>query len=139
MGHKGHMAIQNPDYNPEWEALYDYHRAQYERLRDELNAKCRKEGLRITDPEFDRLSKEQDFHHNTCLHCLDTLQHKTVQDFAHWLFHNFELTIDKSFIPPFEGFKTLEEARQAWQYLRDLEAKREEEEQSRREEAEMKS
>ncbi|MCB1563885.1 MAG: hypothetical protein KDJ75_09950 [Alphaproteobacteria bacterium] len=113
------MAIQNPDYNPEWEALYNYHHEQRIRLRDE------KETKDFTDPEFDRLSREQNFHHSICLHCLNSLQHKTTQDYARWLFSLSLKPIDKNLIPPFESFETFDQVDRAYDYAKSLIKKRE--------------
>lgn len=69
---------------------------------------------------LEQLKAELAFHHQICLHCLDTLQHKTVADYAAWLFGNFYTGEDESFVPPSEGFKTMQEARGAFSYLQDI-------------------
>lgn len=87
MRHKHVMLIHNPDYNPDWEAIHDFHHDQRARLQREINALM--ESYSSTESgKLKRLEKERSFHNATCLRCLDTYQHKTVQDFVKWSLEN---------------------------------------------------
>lgn len=114
------MTIKNPDYNSGWEAIHDYHHNERERLRKTIKAWHRNF---CADSDFNilhELKKKFEFHHQTCLRCLDTLQHRSVQDYYDWLLKNSEPPVEESFLPPKEGFKSVEDVRKAWKILKGL-------------------
>lgn len=126
------MPTINPDYKPDWEALHDHHAAERKRILEKQNALMEqdgefyKQGLQHDAPERIKLSRKQEAlqtefskHHTQCLRCLDTYQHKTIQDAARWVFRNFDpnmgsynaYTVHKI---DFEKFTTIEQVNRAW-------------------------
>ncbi len=82
------MTDKNTQYNPHWEAIHDYHDVQRTLLAQQI-----KDWHKAYPPSSDHqalnaLQAELEFHHRTCLHCLDTLQHKTAQDCMNWRVKN---------------------------------------------------
>lgn len=111
------MPVANPYYNPDWEAIHDYHHKYRTRLRAESNIFEYPSGefpFRYCSAEHDH-----EFHHRVCLHLLTWVQHKTVQDFAEWLIKNFSYELDLSTVPPYEEFTSMEEAMAFHKALRD--------------------
>ncbi|MBI1302067.1 MAG: hypothetical protein GC137_10520 [Alphaproteobacteria bacterium] len=131
------MPVQNPDYNPDWEALHDHHAAERDRIAEKIAANRKKEGElflaghRYDTPEMNalhedyvRLSEEQDQHSKVCQRCLDTYQHKTIQDGAAYLFRNFDTNVLGSGVKvghqiDFEKFTTMDEVFRAWSEAND--------------------
>ena len=109
------MTIANPDYNPGWEIIHDYHHEN--RVRLEAEIKSFHSAISDDYKHLEQLNQELNFHHQTCLHCLETLQHKTVADYVAWLFGNFYTGEGESFVPLGEEFETMQEARDAFSYL----------------------
>lgn len=109
------MTIANSDYNPGWEIIHDYH----QELRARLEAEIKAFHQTMCDDyaHLEGLKQELTFHQQTCLHCLETLQHRTIADYVLWLFDNFYTGEGESFIPLGEEFKTMQEARDAFSYL----------------------
>lgn len=115
------MPIPNPEYKENWEELHDHSDAERTRLQTEisdLSAQGESDSIyqRVTE-----LQETRDKHDEICKRCLDTYQHKTVQDAAKWLFN---------FCPPglnadhrgskvvheidFEQFETVDAVWEAW-------------------------
>lgn len=112
------MTIPNPEYNPAWEAIHDYHHEHRSRLEKEKRTIRRDITLGMSSEEYKRLNSEWKAHHQTCEHCFDTLQHKTVQDYCKWRTDGweFEHPVFQEHdipLPNPENFETLEQARQA--------------------------
>ncbi len=103
-----------------WQVAYDYHADRRELLNRNIREWHKKYSPDSDFGELKKLEAEYSSHHEACLYCLETSQHKTVADYAEWLFKNFGPAIDESFYPPFESFKTVEDVKKAFQYLRNL-------------------
>ena len=112
--------IENKDYNPNWEAIHDYHHGERERLQKAIKAWHKGSGAAPDHKLPDELEQEFKFHHQTCQRCLDTLQHRSVEDYYDWLLKNSEAPVEESFLPPKEGFKSIEDVRKAWKILKGL-------------------
>lgn len=110
------MTIANPDYNPGWEIIHDYHQEQ--RVRLEAKIKAFHETMRDDDADLERLNAELSFHHQICLHCLDTLQHKTTADYAAWLLRNFYQDLDEGFTLPLDKLRSMQDVRNSFTYLK---------------------
>lgn len=78
------MKSKNPQYNPHWAAIHDYHAEQRTLLERQVKAWHKAYSAASDMKELNALKAELAFHHHTCLHCLDTLQHETEQDYADW-------------------------------------------------------
>lgn len=133
------MPVPNPDYKPDWEQIHDHHAAERERLWSEMMS-LQKQDNDLWDAddqkhdsparlEIERqkeiLDRERKTHHEQCLRCLDTYQHKTVQDCAEWLFNggfkpdNFVTTQTDIHQIDFEKFQTLKEVKEEWARVHD--------------------
>lgn len=115
------MTHANPYYHVDWEAVHDRHAVERTRAaaeRDRLIA----EGAMATDA-YRRASAEFDRHHQACLASFK-MQHATVQEYAAWLFRNFQVDSDdwEGGIPvpmvDFAELRTVEEADKAWSPIR---------------------
>ncbi len=126
------MSVINPEYNPAWQEVYDFHDKERTRLHAEIQAiveasqKLHDSGQSYDAAERQALNKKRielneqfGAHNYACQTCLSRYQHKTVQDAAHWVFKNFD---PNSFFSArrvehifnFESFKTIDEVNQAW-------------------------
>lgn len=112
--------IKNKDYNSNWEIIHDYHAQERGRLEKQIKTWHHNYTSQSDHGRLQELQKELEFHHQICLRCLDTLQHKTVQDYYDWLLKNSEPPIEESFLPPKESFKSIEDVRKAWGILKEL-------------------
>lgn len=126
------MAVQNPDYKPDWEAIHDHSDAERTRISDEQQAlqdqmnELYEQGVRYDDPAYaalmeakEALQPEWDKHHETCKRCLDTYQHETIQDGARWLFEHFDPNMgawktNTVHAVDFDSFTTMDEVFAAW-------------------------
>ena len=136
---EGVMPVQNPDYKPDWEELYDTNRAEVDRLQKEVRAAIDEnntlhtQGFKYDSPErkalYDKqqsLEEVRDEYEEVCRRCLDTYQHKTIQDAAEWMFKTFapsDGTIEGHGLVhdiDFETLTTIEEVREAWATARKL-------------------
>lgn len=133
------MPVINPLYNPHWEAIHDYHHEQRERLQQEMRAFANKERQDPWAVSYAELERDFQFHHKTCLHVLDRLQHKTVSDFAKWLFEHFSFKMDTSTVPPYDDFQSIDEALALWRKLSDEQRRAEEREWKKLDEAKHQS
>lgn len=113
-------AILNEAYNPDWETIHNFHNKERERLEKQIKTWHQNYTPQSDHGRLKELQKELEFHHQTCSHCLDTLQHKTVQDYYDWLLKNSEPPIEESFLPPKESFKSIEDVRKAWGILKEI-------------------
>ena len=113
-------AILNEAYNPDWETIHNFHNKERERLEKQIKTWHQNYTPQSDHGRLKELQKDLEFHHQICLRCLDTLQHKTVQDYYDWLLKNTELPIEESFLPPKESFKSIEEVRKAWIVLKEI-------------------
>jgi len=80
------MPTQNSFYTPEWEEIYAQHereRKYFETERDRIYPLYLKEKEKF-ETTYKSIECNREFHHKICLYCLDTLQHKTVQDYWKW-------------------------------------------------------
>ncbi len=111
------MHIPNPHYNPDWETVHDYHSKHCVRFEKEMSALLSDETITIESEEYQELFKEWGFHNRTCMQCLKVLRYKTIPDFAKACFKEFMPPLDKSFIPPYESFKSIDEVYDSRQYL----------------------
>lgn len=111
------MPVANPYYNPDWEAIHDYHHKYRIRLEEDPGSfDCPTNKYPFG---YYTIERDHDFHHHTCLHLLTWVQHKTVQDFAEWLFKSFSHELDLSTVPPYEEFTSMEEVMAFHKALRD--------------------
>lgn len=78
------MTLKNPQYHPDWDIIHDYHAEKRALLEQRIKAWHRAYPSPSCFEELTALKAELAFHHYTCLHCLDTLQHETEQDYANW-------------------------------------------------------
>jgi len=131
------MPVENPDYKENWEELSEQHRAENERLEpervkivmreNELAKDSRKKGTSFYDsPEFlelrreqERIENEQKHHVDEMCRCVDTYQHKTIQDAAQWLLSRGTLNTSASqnnliHQVDFEQFTTMDEVFEAY-------------------------
>lgn len=101
------MPVANPHYNPDWEAIHDYHAA----YRTQIQIASSVSGGHSDEFPFRFSSARRDyeFHNKVCLHLLYWVQHKTVQDFAKWLFIDNGYNLDITNVPPFEELTSMEE------------------------------
>lgn len=115
------MTHANPHYSHDWETVHDRHaveRARAAAERDRLIA----EGAMATDA-YRRAHAEFDRHHQACLASFK-MQHATVQEYAAWLFRNFQVDSDdwEGGIPvpmvDLAELRTVEEADKAWSRIR---------------------
>jgi hypothetical protein len=106
------MTIANPDYNPGWEIIHDYH--QEHRTHLELKIKAFHQTMRDDYALLEQLDKELTFHHQTCLHCLDTLQHKTTADYVAWLRQNGYQDYDERFTIDLASLRTMQDVKNAF-------------------------
>lgn len=81
--------VQNEFYDPNWEIIHDYHNDQISKLQKEITMLHKAQN--IDHGAIAHNNKQLKFHHQTCLRCLDTHQHKTVQDYTNWLMKNFSM------------------------------------------------
>ncbi|MCB9995157.1 MAG: hypothetical protein H6869_01815 [Rhodospirillales bacterium] len=123
------MTILNQDYNPAWEAVHDYHHGQRTRLQNDIDAWHQNHSSSSgRNDELNKLEKERDFHHQTCLRCLDSYQHKTVREFVQWAFKNSEnlaeiLEQDYAAHISFDHCQTIDQAKVIISQLYKLQAK----------------
>ncbi len=131
------MPVENPDYKPDWEALYDQHKADSDRLGEELQAlterdnALHRDGQHYDSDERTSIFEEQeklrtaiDGHDEQCRRCIDTFQHETIQDAAAYIFRSFDTNEVGSGVTvghqiDFEQFTTMEEVTAAWVEARD--------------------
>jgi len=106
------MTIANPDYNPGWEIIHDYHHEHRARLEAEIKAFHR--AMNEDYAHLEQLNQELTFHHQICLHCLDTLQHKTTADYAAWLRQNGYQDYDEKFTLDLSSLMTIQDVRNAF-------------------------
>ena len=120
--------MQNIEYKPDWEAVHDFHHDERSRLENEI-----KDLIKTITPEsgnskLKKLQKERDYHHETCLRCLDTYQHKTVQHYVRWALKNsgtLSDTLKQNYAAhiSFDHCQTIEQARAIIGQLHELESK----------------
>ena len=110
------MTIANPDYNPGWEIIHDYH--QEHRARLEAEMKTLHQAMSEDFTHLEQLKAELAFHHQTCLHCLDTLQHKTTADYAAWLLRNLYQDLDEGITLPLDKLMSMQDVRNSFTYLK---------------------
>lgn len=113
-------SILNEAYNPDWETIHDFHDKERGRLEKQIKTWHQNYTPQSDHARLEELQKELEFHHQICLRCLDTSQHKTVQDYYDWLLQNSEPPIEESFLPPKESFKSIEDVRKAWGILKEI-------------------
>jgi hypothetical protein len=117
------MTYANPHYDPEWKTVHDHHAAERARVEAEQDRLARA-GAMLSDA-YKQAKAEFDRHHQTCLAAIKA-QHVTVQDYAAWLFREFDVsTVDwEGAIPvpvvDFEELRTIEEADRAWSRVRQI-------------------
>ncbi len=109
------MPVPNPEYNPDWEKEYELHNAERFRLQELVTAKYRANDFGDEYKKLDAAAKE---HNLACNHTFVS-RHKTIQDYAEWMFkaHPPQTGILKPVpvhIPDFETFKTINEVAEAW-------------------------
>ena len=120
------MSVINELYNPHWEAIHDYHHDHRERLQEKMRTFSKGDHQDPHTVSYGELERDFRFHHKTCLHILTRIQHKTVQDFAKWLFEHFSSEMDTSTVPPYEEFQSIDEAMALWQEIYDAELREKE-------------
>lgn len=125
------MPVANPEYRVHWQSLHDHHSAERMRISEvraklvDQNNAFYESGLEVNSPELTSLEKEiarldEEFHEHqrVCLRCLDTYQHKTIQDAAQWYFNHFSNNFVGQNILihqiDFEKLQSLEEVRKAF-------------------------
>lgn len=110
------MILANPEYNPGWEVIHDYHQEHCAQIEAEIKSlhKAMSEDYRY----LEQLKQEVAFHHQVCLHCLETLQHKTTADYAAWLLYNFYQDMEGEFTLLVERLKSMQDVRNALRYLK---------------------
>jgi hypothetical protein len=99
------MATPNPEYKENWEELHDHHAAERDRLQKEFFAIQRQQqelveaGEKYDSYKMEALYKKSEKidvqleeHLELCKRCLDTYQHKTIEDAAKWLSDNFSIS-----------------------------------------------
>lgn len=115
------MPVPNPEYREDWEELHAQHDSERTRLQMEISDLMQDAESDGIYEKITELQEKCDEHDRICKRCVDTYQHKTVQDAAEWLFN---------FCPPglnadhrgskviheidFEQFKTIDEVWEAW-------------------------
>ena len=132
------MPMPNPEYDPDWEALHDHHRAKSKELEKEIKSLVRQdhELYRAGNKAYDTqerqalqeqkeaLQKTASEHNDICKRCLTSYQHKTIQDAAKWVFKNFNpdmasIKTHTIHLVDFESFTTMDEISQAWHSAND--------------------
>jgi hypothetical protein len=117
------MTYPNPHYDPEWQAACTYHFAEAKRLQGEIHRLAA--GGSETYAAYREAEAEFQRHHQAGMATYKR-QHKTVQEYAAWVFQSFSVTMglhDVSVIVPemdFETFRTIEEVDVAWSHHRQL-------------------
>ena len=110
------MAYANPDYNPDWEAVHEYHAQKRDQA---METKHRLEAEGGVDSDIYRHAEIAfSEHHQACLDAIVS-QFATVQDCAQWLSINWSLPYgyDTSIPMPhmdIAGFRTMNEASSAF-------------------------
>jgi hypothetical protein len=102
------MSTKNPEYNPDWEEVHGFHKAEFDRL---------------SNIPFDDITneqrKEKEHHLSEQRRCLDTYQHETFAAAARWVFDRFDPTdlvgLD-GFVQTidYNSFASMEEITQSW-------------------------
>lgn len=124
------MPTQNPEYNPDWKAIHDYHSAERARLTEELKLITKRDqdsfdaglaydsGQRLAiQDERERILAGLDAHQKASLESF-RMQFPTVQEYAAWVFRTFDPATGhpeaKTPELDFEQFTTLDEVGEAW-------------------------
>jgi hypothetical protein len=122
------MPVPNPDFKPNWQEIYNDHQAESSRLGEEIAALREREGASYKDqveddsPEMtdvvsqiETLSTRRDEHDEQSRRCLDTYQHKTIQDAARWIFASFRVDSPTLIhVMDFENMRSMQDVRDAW-------------------------
>lgn len=102
------MTNTNPEYNPDWKQVHEFHSEQHDHLK------------KIPfDERTKDINDEMNSHLKEMQRCLDTYQHETFSDAVRYAFENFdpaELAHLDNFIEPvdYDSFTSMEQIRQAW-------------------------
>lgn len=111
------MPSVNPHYDPDWKKLHDRYAAERTRLEKERNRLIAAGAM--ASNAYKQAASDFDHHHQACLASFK-MQHATVQEYAAWLFREFEVSMGdwEGGIPvpvvDFEALHTIEEADTAW-------------------------
>jgi hypothetical protein len=124
------MPTLNPKYRSDWESIHDQHSAERDRIGTEMQS-LRHRDRELNDAgqaddsherlalfaERERLLEQWDGHHQACLESFQ-MQHRTIQEYAAWVFTNFPVTGNaaENDAPAvnFETFTTLDDVGVAW-------------------------
>lgn len=115
------IAYQNPHYDPKWDTARRFHHAEAERLRAEIEHLAA--GGAETYAAYKEAEAEMKRHHHAAMATYKR-QHKTVQEYAAWVFQSFPVTMGQYdvsvFVPEvdFETLRTIEEVDAAWSRVR---------------------
>ena len=120
----------NAEYNPDWEAVHDFHDGERTRLENEITKWIKQATPESESSALKKLEDKRDYHHQTCLRCLDTYQHKTVKDYVDWALENYGalpeiLKKDYAAHIDLDRCQTIDQARAVISQLHELEAKNE--------------
>ncbi len=111
------MPVPNPEYDPNWQEVYDYHAGERDRLMDVIR-KFNQEEIH----DEDRIAVDTQFGEHVDA-CLDTFRSrcKTVQEYAKWMFESFayEEKRAESFgipvaLPDYEAFESMDQVCETW-------------------------
>jgi hypothetical protein len=120
------MPTENPEYNPNWQIIHDYHFGQLQQLKADSTRLMEGEG-RAGHPlteEFSRkwteIHQKEGWHLQTMEDCF-RMQFPTIQEHAAWVFRSFPPDQDARNPPAvdFEKFTSHDDIRKAWLKLRD--------------------
>ena len=102
----------NPEYNPDWQSIYDRRAALYQEANREID-RLRHASADVQDAARNRATE---LHQSM----LDTfrMQHETIEEYAQWMFRTFTIHADQNMkqliLPDFTKFETLDEVSEEW-------------------------
>jgi hypothetical protein len=111
------MPYQNPYYDPDWRTASEFHFAEAKRWQGRMNHLAA--GAALTHEAYKEAKAEMKRRRQAGV-ATYMRQHKTVQEYAAWVFQSFPVTMgqdDVSVLVPevdFEALRTIEEVDAAW-------------------------
>jgi hypothetical protein len=125
------MSTTNPEYNPDWKVIHDYHRMESDHLNErsqvltDRDNELSRSGERYNSEERTAIENEKrliraerDVHDHICEKTLTRMRFPTVQEYAAFVFNTFDpANGERGSNPPavdFEKFISIDEVNAAW-------------------------
>lgn len=116
------MPVPNPEYKEDWEDIHRIHERQSKEIQGKIDTLVsQSENPDVLYDEITELQGERDGHLEISKRCLDTYQHRTIQDAAMWRFETFPPGINSDHRGSkvvheidFEKLQTMDDVSQAW-------------------------